>query len=225
MPSGPKLAVGTGFTRTVRVTEPVHEVALFVLVNTTMWFPGPKVAGLKLEAVAPLMVKELPGKSAVKVTAGSLAQYSVLKFVKAGFGTPLMVMVLVTLIAQPAGVTSFITTVWFPMLKEPGVKLEARAPSTVYVTVFTVPAGRFIAEASWQYALFRKARLGVGIGFTTIVLVAVTEQLSGAEVVVTETVWLPTPKVAGLKAEAAVPLIVNVLPVMPVNDTEASFRQ
>ena len=132
----------------MRVTEPVHEVALFVLVNTTMWFPGPKVAGLKLEAVAPLMVKELPGKSAVKVTAGSLAQYSVLKLVKAGFGTPLMVMVLVTLIAQPAGVTSFITTVWFPMLKEPGVKLEARAPSTVYVTVFTVPAGRFIAEAS-----------------------------------------------------------------------------
>ena len=136
-----------------------------------------------------------------------------------------MVMVLVTLIAQPAGVTSFITTVWFPMLKEPGVKLEARAPSTVYVTVFTVPAGRFIAEASWQYALCRKARLGVGIGFTTIVLVAVTEQLSGAEVVVTETVWLPTPKVAGLKAEDAVPLIVNVLPVMPINDTEASFRQ
>ena len=141
-------------------------------------------------------------------------------------GNGLTVMVRVVVTEQLEALVSVMAMVLLPTTKldkltvPPGI---AVAPLMEYV--MPVPVGNVIVPALWQYALFRNAKLGAGIAFTTTVLVAVTEQLSGDEVVVTETVWLPTPKVAGLKAEAAVPLIVNVLPVMPVNDTEASFRQ
>ena len=141
-------------------------------------------------------------------------------------GNGLTVMVRVVVTEQLEALVSVMAMVLLPTTKldkltvPPGI---AVAPLMEYV--IPVPVGNVIVPALWQYALFRNAKLGAGIAFTTTVLVAVTEQLSGLEVVVTKTVWLPTPKVAGLKEAAAVPLIVKVLPVTVLSGTAGAFKQ
>src|SRR5688572_10046040 len=125
VPNGPKFTTGTGLTLTVCDLVPVQVVRALVLVTTTVWFPGPKVAGLKLVAATPLMVKVLPVMEAAKVTAASLAQYSAFRPTKVGAGSALTVTVLVTLEAQPAGVVSLITTVCVPTPKVAGLKVVA----------------------------------------------------------------------------------------------------